>query len=141
MKEIPEDIKKRVQKLKKTLKRHSHLYHTLDQPEIPDTAYDALVRELEGLEKEYPELKSEDSPTEKVGDVILKEFEKVEHKVPQWSFNDAFSEEDIRDFDARVKKFLKAGGINAPRVAYVCELKIDGLKIVLEYERGVLVGA
>src|SRR3989338_7454904 len=132
MKEIPEDIKKRVQKLKKTLKRHSHLYHTLDQPEIPDTAYDALVRELEDLEKGYPELKSEDSPTEKVGDVILKEFTKVEHKVPQWSFNDAFDEEDIRAFDERINRLL---GKNPE---YITELKIDGLKVVLTYEKGIL---
>src|SRR3990167_1331032 len=136
MKEIPEDIKKRVQKLKKTLKRHSHLYHTLDQPEIPDTAYDALVRELEGLEKEYPELKSEDSPTEKVGDVILKEFTKVEHKVPQWSFNDAFDEEDIRAFDERINRLLGHPPAGGPE--YITELKIDGLKVVLTYEKGIL---
>src|SRR3989344_5522749 len=129
---IPKNITKRIEKLRETIKRHSYLYHTLDRPEISDSAYDALIRELEKLEDRYPELVSPDSPTQQVGDVPLKEFEKVEHLIPQWSFNDAFNEEDIRAFDERVRRGLKI----SPE--YIAELKIDGLKVVLTYESGVL---
>ena len=129
---IPKNITKRIEKLRETIKRHSYLYHTLDRPEISDSAYDALIRELEKLEDRYPELVSPDSPTQQVGDVPLKEFEKVEHLIPQWSFNDAFDEEDIRAFDERVRRGLKI----SPE--YIAELKIDGLKVVLTYESGVL---
>jgi len=134
MPEVPKDIRDRVLKLKATISRHSHLYHTQDAPEISDAAYDALVRELEELESKY-NLKTADSPTQKVGDVPLKAFEKVEHVVPQWSFNDAFDEEDIKAFDERVKRILKTNP------TYLGELKIDGLKVVLTYEKGELKGA
>lgn len=132
---VPRAIRERVRKLRETVEHHQELYHTFDAPEISDEAYDALVRELEEIEVTYPELKSPDSPTERVGGAVLEKFEKVEHKVPQWSFNDAFSVEDMRAFDNRVKKFLGA------TPTYLSELKIDGLKIVLTYERGVLVRA
>lgn len=129
---IPKNIIKRVEKLREALKRHSYLYHTLDKPEIADSAYDTLVQELEKLEEQYPEFRTKDSPTEKVGDIILKEFEKVEHEVPQWSFDDAFNEDDIRAFDERVTRLLG----ESPQ--YITELKIDGLKAVLTYENGIL---
>ena len=131
-KKVSKDVIKRVELLRKTINRHSHLYHTLDKSEISDTAYDALVRELEEIEENFPELITPDSPTRKVGDAPLKEFEKVEHQVAQWSFNDAFDENDIRNFDERIKRLLKV----SPQ--YLAELKIDGLKIVLTYEKGVL---
>lgn len=126
------EIKQRVKKLRETVTHHNELYHTHDKPEISDEAYDALVRELEKIESEYPELASPDSPSQKIGDKILEKFEKVGHTVPQWSFNDAFDEENIRAFDERVKRLLKI----APE--YIAELKIDGLKIVLTYEKGLL---
>ncbi|MBI1974663.1 MAG: NAD-dependent DNA ligase LigA [Candidatus Zambryskibacteria bacterium] len=132
MPKISKEILERVKKLRETIRRHSHLYHTLDKPEISDTAYDALVRELEKLESEYPALQTPESPTQQVGDVILKEFVKVKHQVPQWSFNDAFDEDDIRAFDERVKRLLK------DKPEYLVELKIDGLKVVLTYEKGIL---
>jgi DNA ligase (NAD+) len=140
----PKDVAERAKKLRDEINRHRRLYHTLDTPEISDTAYDTLVKELEGIEAQYPELQTPDSPTGRVGGAPLPEFVKVPHKVPQWSFNDAFTEEDLRDFDARVKKLIKAetgkeGAEGEP--TYVCELKIDGLKVVLEYEKGVLVRA
>ena len=122
----------RARKLRETIEKHRHLYHTFDAPEISDEAYDALVRELERLEFDYPELKTADSPTQRVGGAPLDKFEKVEHKVSQWSFNDAFSEEDLRLFDERVRKLL------GEACAYIAELKIDGLKIVLTYEKGLL---
>lgn len=129
------DVQERVAKLRETVERHRHLYHTHDAPEISDEAYDALMRELESLEAEYPELKTEDTPSERVGGKPLEKFEKVEHAVPQWSFNDAFTEEDMRAFDERVKKTLG----HAP--TYTAELKIDGLKVVLTYKDGILVTA
>ena len=132
MTKIPKDIKGRAEKLRDTINRHRSLYHTYDKPEISDTAYDALVRELEDLEAKYPEFALSDSPTQLVGDVPLKEFKKIAHEVPQWSFNDAFDENDIRAFDERVKKNLKI------QLEYLAELKIDGLKIVLTYENGML---
>ena len=135
MARTPKDIKERVKRLRETVTRHSRLYHTLDKPEISDQAYDALIRELEKLELDYPELASKDSPTRKVGGEVLEKFEKVEHAVAQWSFNDAFDEEGIRAFDERVKKSI---GENRE---YLAELKIDGLKVVLTYEDGALVTA
>ncbi|MEK7227699.1 MAG: NAD-dependent DNA ligase LigA [Patescibacteria group bacterium] len=129
---IPKEIIERVKSLRAAIKRHNRLYHTLDRPEISDEAYDALVRELEELEAEYPELAAPESPTQKVGSEVLERFEKVEHTVPQWSFNDAFTEDDIRAFDERVKKLIGRG------FTYTVELKIDGLKVVLTYEKGVL---
>lgn len=124
--------KERAEKLRKEIERHIELYHTQDAPEISDEAYDALVRELEELEANYPELATEDSPTKRVGGSVLEKFEKVEHEVAQWSFNDAFTEEDIKAFDERVKRLL------GKEPEYLAELKIDGLKVVLTYEDGAL---
>ena len=121
--------------MRETINRHRSLYHTFDKPVISDAAYDALVGELESLEIKYPELASLDSPTRLVGDIPLKEFKKIAHEIPQWSFDNAFDEEDTRAFDERVKRIL---GIQPE---YLGELKIDGLKVVLTYENGVLKGA
>ncbi|MDO8471016.1 MAG: NAD-dependent DNA ligase LigA [bacterium] len=132
MSRVPKNIEERAKKLRETIERHQQLYHTYDQPEISDEAYDALMRELEQFESLYPSLAISDSPTKRVGARVLEKFEKVAHVVPQWSFNDAFNEDDIRAFDERVRRVLK----NSPE--YITELKIDGLKIVLTYENGVL---
>ena len=135
------DIRNRAGKLRETIDYHRKLYHTHDKPEISDTAYDALVKELEDIEQKYPELKTADSPTQRVGGEPLPEFIKVKHKVAQWSFNDAFTEEDLRSFDERVRRFIKTATGKEESPAYTCELKIDGLKVVLEYEKGILVRA
>jgi DNA ligase (NAD+) len=127
---ISKEIIKRVEKLRAAINRHRELYHTLDKPEISDEAYDALLKELEELEARYPEVKTADSPTQLVGDRPLKEFEKVAHQVPQWSFNNAFTEDDLKAFDNRVKKALSANP------EYLVELKIDGLKVVFTYING-----
>ena len=137
--EIPQEIKNRVEKLKKTIGRHGRLYHTLDKSEISDEAYDSLVVELEKLEKQYPELKSADSPTERIGGEPLKEFVKVTHQVRQWSYDDAFNFEELKKWDEKVKNFIKKAGLSIEKVEYCCELKIDGLKIVLVYEKGRLI--
>ena len=134
----PIEIKERAEKLRKIIEKHSHLYYVLDKPEIEDTAYDSLIEELRKLEEEFPEIKTETSPTQRVGGEPLKEFKKVKHAVAQWSFNDAFSKEDMVDFDKRVKNFLRKEFGKEISPTYTCELKIDGLKVVFEYEKGVL---
>ncbi len=139
-------LAKRVQKLRESIEHHRYNYHVLDKQDISEAALDSLKRELAEIEAAHPELRDANSPTNRIAGEPLKEFEKIEHKVAQWSFNDAFTEDDMREFDARVKRFLKqdaqivASG-KEPHPTYVCELKIDGLKVVCEYEKGVLVRA
>jgi DNA ligase (NAD+) len=157
---------KRAEVLRKAIEKHRYNYHVLDKEEISAEALDSLKRELSELEAAHPELVTADSPSLRVAGEPLKQFEKVSHKVPQWSFNDAFTEDNIRDFDARVKKFLGqsiTAGVDASAVpwtaaesaelkaiagkdggggpTYTTELKIDGLKVVLEYVGGKLVTA
>ncbi len=126
------EAKERIDYLKKTIEHHRRLYHVEDMQEISEAALDSLKHELVTLENQYPDLVTPDSPSQRVGGAALPEFQKVPHKVAQWSFNDAFTPEDMQDFDTRIKKIIK----NQP--TYTCEHKIDGLKIVLEYEKGIL---
>lgn len=128
----------RITKLIEEINRHRELYHTLDAPEISDQAYDSLFKELETLEKEFPDLQTADSPTQKVGGVILKKFRKVTHRHPQWSFDDAFDFAGLQAWSERGKKILRKAGLTEIP-SYVCELKIDGLKVILTYKKGVLV--
>jgi DNA ligase (NAD+) len=117
-------------------------YHVLNDPEVTDQMYDGLMDELRKIESEHPELITPDSPTQRVAGQPLDKFEKVVHQVPQWSFNDAFSEEDIHDWEERILKILeKELGSRPADISYVCELKIDGLHMVLTYEKGVLTTA
>src|SRR5438132_6875850 len=95
---IPKDAQERIEKLRKTIEHHRYLYHVLDKEEVSPEALDSLKNELVKLEQEYPELITPDSPTQRVAGEPLKQFKKVVHKVPQWSFNDAFTEDDMRDF-------------------------------------------
>ena len=140
MPKAPKEIIERLKKLRETIEHHRYLYHVLDKPEMSEEALDSLKHELALLEKEYPELITADSPTQRVAGAPLPEFQKVTHKVAQWSFNDAFSPEEMREFDTRVKNFLRKEGENG-EVSYVVEHKIDGLKVVLTYEKGVLTTA
>ncbi len=140
------DVKNRLEKLKKTIEKHNYLYHTLDKPEISDEAYDSLIRELQTIENDYPELKSKDSPTERVGGKPLKEFVKVTHATRQWSYDDAFNLEDLENWDKKVRNFIRKAieekdlpADEAGKIEYCCELKIDGLKIVVTYENGLLI--
>lgn len=125
----------RLVKLRELINRYRYEYHVLDRvPDISEEALDSLKDELRKLEEAYPDLVTPDSPSQRVAGEPLPGFQKITHVVPQWSFNDAFTEEDIRAFAARVQKLL---GPEA-KPTYICELKIDGLKIVLTYERGQL---
>ena len=134
---IPKNIQAKYDKLKTAINHYRRLYHVYDKEEISADALDSLKRNLGDLEKQYPALIAPDSPSQRVAGEPLPFFTKVRHKVSQWSFNDAFTPEEIREFDTRVKRFLKPSfGDALPE--YVCELKIDGLKIVLEYEKGLL---
>ncbi|MDQ3014344.1 MAG: NAD-dependent DNA ligase LigA [bacterium] len=135
---IPKDIIKRVEKLREAIDRYRYLYHVENKEEISPEALDSLKDELVKLEKEYPELITPDSPTQRVAGEPLPEFKKITHKVAQWSFNDAFSKEDVNDFDARVKKILKNEFNKDIQPEYTTELKIDGLKVVLVYQKGIL---
>jgi DNA ligase (NAD+) len=128
----PTDARERYVRLKESINRYRTLYHVHDVEEIPQSALDTLKRELAELEALYPDLVAPDSPSQRVAGAPLPQFKKVKHRVAQWSFNDAFSEEDMREFDARVKRFA------GEEPSYLCELKIDGLKVVLEYEQGFL---
>ena len=126
-----EEAKKRVLELHDEINEHNHRYYVLDDPAISDAEYDRLMRELMALEEKFPELKTPDSPTQRVGGEPLPYFEKVEHTAPMLSLGNAFDEQDLRDFDERVRK--AAGRQN---VRYVCELKIDGLAVSVKYEDG-----
>jgi len=122
-------MKEKIRELQEQLTQYNYEYHVLDKPTVPDAVYDQLLRELFDLEKEYPEYKTEDSPTVRVGGQILDKFEKVEHSSPMLSLSNAFNEEDLRAFDNRVRKVISD-------VEYMCELKIDGLAVSLSYENG-----
>jgi DNA ligase (NAD+) len=128
---VSEAIKKRVEKLREEIEYHDYRYYILDQPEISDAQYDRLMRELEKLEEQYPELHSPNSPTQRVGASPLEEFEIVRHTIPMLSLANAFDESEARDFDKRVKKFLRT----SEDIEYVAEPKFDGLAIELVYER------
>lgn len=128
------EIKERIAKLRTAIDKYRYDYHVLDKETIPESARDALMHELSVLEDQHPELVTADSPTQRVAGKPLPGFKKIKHTAKQWSFNDAFNEDEIRAFDERVRKV-------APGAHYTCELKIDGLKIVFTYEKGLLKNA
>jgi DNA ligase (NAD+) len=128
-----QSAEKRINELHERLNQYNYEYHVLDKPSVPDSEYDQLLRELIELEDQFPELKSADSPSQRVGGTILESFEKVEHRTPMLSLGNAFNEEDLRDFDRRVRQAVGDG------FSYVCELKIDGLAVSLRYEDGAFI--
>ncbi len=129
----------RLEWLRNELNRHSHAYHALDAPTIPDAEYDRLFSELQLLEHEHPDAITPDSPTQRVGDAPLSHFAQVRHVIPMLSMGNGFEEEDIRQFDRRVHEGLDLP--TATEVEYAAELKFDGLAISLRYEQGILVQA
>ena len=129
-------IKEEISKLVSLLNKYSYDYYVEDNPQISDTEYDTLYKQLEKLEEKHPEFILENSPTQRVGDKVLDEFEKITHKVPMLSLSNTFSTEELREFDSRVKKLVPND-----KVEYICELKIDGLAISINYENGKLISA
>ena len=129
-------LNKRAEQLRSEIEHHNYRYYVLDDPEVPDAEYDRLMRELQQLEAKHPELITGSSPTQKVGAAPLDVFKQIKHAVPMLSLNNAFSEEDVFDFDRRIREKL-----NVDKVAYCVEPKLDGLAISLRYEKGELVQA
>ena len=125
-------MKEKIDNLVSILNRASYEYYTLDNPSITDQEYDSYMDELIRLEEKYPEFIRDDSPTRRIGGEVISEFKKVTHEVPMMSLGDIFNEEEVLDFDEKVRKV-----VNNP--SYVCELKIDGLSVSLLYENGILV--
>lgn len=123
-------IQQRIEQLKEQLNRWSHEYYVEDKPTATDAEYDKAYHELLALEKEHPEFVTADSPTQRVGGEVLEQFQKVTHTNPMLSLSNAFSKEDLEEFDARLRKLTNRA------IEYVCELKIDGLSIALTYQNG-----
>jgi DNA ligase (NAD+) len=128
------DVRSRIESLREQVRYHNRRYHIEDAPEISDAEYDALYAELESMEAEHPELVTPDSPTQRVGGEPLEGFEEVRHTVPMLSLANARKTEDLREWDARVRRLL--GPEEEERLRYVTELKIDGLAVSLRYENG-----
>ncbi len=135
------EAKNRIEKLSGEIDRLRHRYHVLDDPEVSDEIYDSLMRELRDLEAQHPEFKSPDSPSSRIGGEPLEKFEKVRHSHRQWSLDDAFSFEEIEAWQERNDKILQKKNLEKEKIDYCVEIKIDGLKIVLTYEKGFLVRA
>ena len=129
----------RAAELREQLDRHNRLYYVLDEPEIGDDAYDALLDELREIEAEHPELRTPDSPTQRVGAPPLERFEPVEHHEQMLSLGNARNEEELRAWETRLANYLKRLDITASQFSYTTEPKIDGLAVALTYEDGVLV--
>lgn len=128
---MKEPLARRVEELRKQLEHHEYLYYVLDRPEISDTEYDGLMRELRDLEEAHPELRTPDSPTQRVGGQPREGFVKVPHSSPMLSLDNALNEQELRDFDARVRGLLKSEPYE-----YVAELKLDGLSMAAHYQNG-----
>ncbi|MCP4698656.1 MAG: NAD-dependent DNA ligase LigA [Gammaproteobacteria bacterium] len=133
---IPENIQQQAAELRDALERHNHAYYVLDEPLLPDSEYDRMMRELQAMEAAYPELADASSPTQRVGAPPLPAFSQAVHAVPMLSLANAFAPEEVEDFDRRVREYLQAD-----EVEYAAEPKLDGVAISLRYEAGVLVRA
>src|SRR4030095_8316763 len=125
--------------LRRLIRHHEERYDVLNDPEIADAEFDALMGELEALEAENPDLVTSDSPTQRVSGRPAAGFVTVEHAEPMLSLDNAYSDEELREFDARLRRGLAALGEAAEHIDYVAELKIDGLSLALTYEDGALV--
>jgi DNA ligase (NAD+) len=127
-------IHKKLESLRSQIHHHNYLYHVLDEPEIPDAEYDRLMRELQSLEREYPELVTDDSPTQRIGAEPVTAFGTIRHKIPMLSLDNAFTEEALQNFHRRLTERLELE-IDAP-ISYSAEPKLDGAAVSLLYERG-----
>ena len=141
MKKVPKSVADRAHELVGLIAHHRERYHEKDAPEISDAAYDSLVRELEVIREKYPLLTDIASVVDVVGGAPDDAFKKVPHRVRQWSFDNVFSDAELREWEARLYRFLEKQDIHTRDLTYVSEHKIDGLKIILEYKSGVLTRA
>ena len=132
---IPQKVQRRVKKLRKEIEHHNYRYYVLDDPDVPDSEYDRLMRELGELEAQYAELVVAESPTQRVGSEPAPNFSQVQHEVPMLSLDNVFDEQELRDFDRRVRDRLSDPG----QISYAAEPKLDGLAVSLRYEDGLLV--
>lgn len=139
----PQEAQHKIQELSKELEQHNYNYYALDHPTISDFEFDKLLEELISLEKQFPEFLSQNSPSQRVGGQITKEFKSVKHQYAMLSLSNSYNEEDLLDFDRRVREGLgiTSTGLFDEQIDYVCELKFDGLSISLIYEQGKLVQA
>src|SRR5229473_7607776 len=129
------DLEKKIESLREKIRHHEYLYYVLDHPEISDAEFDRLMNELKKLEAEHPELVAPDSPTQRVGGKPREGFVKVAHSIQMLSLDNAYSEEELRNWERRVHELSGRNDIE-----YVCELKLDGMSLALRYEGGKLVG-
>ena len=134
---IPEEVHQRYQRLKSELNQHNHAYYVLDDPSIPDSDYDRLMRELQDIEQQYAELRTPDSPSQRVGGMALDSFSQVKHEVPMLSLDNAFSDIEMIDFERRIKDRINLN--ESQNIIYACEPKLDGVAVSLIYERGLLI--
>ena len=130
------EIKKRIDKLRAQVDDLRYRYHVLNDPKVTDEVYEGLTRELIDLEHKYPQFMSSDSPTQRVVGRVLDKFEKVKHPLQMLSLNNAFSEEELKAWEKRISKLLSS---SSRKLEYFCEVKLDGLSISLEYEKGFFV--
>lgn len=130
---MSQTIEKRVQELHELLNQYNYEYHVLDKPSVPDAEYDQLLNELKEIETSNPEYATSDSPTQRVGGAVLEQFSKVTHRTSMLSLGNAFNEDDLKDFDRKVRE------VAGDSAMYSCELKIDGLAVSLRYEDGLFV--
>lgn len=131
-----EDARRRIEKLKEQIKKLNYAYFVLNKSDVSEAARDSLKRELKELEAQFPELVTPDSPTQRVGSVLSGKFAKVRHLTPKKSLEDVFSEEEILEWEKRIRKYIPQTSSLIPRPSYICELKIDGLNITLHYKNG-----
>jgi DNA ligase (NAD+) len=136
-----EQAKERVEKLTSEIDRLRVLYHVKDDPQADDVVYSSLMDELRTLEDHYPDLKKDTSPTVRIGGAPLEKFAKTEHKIRQWSFDDLFDYEGLKKWEEKVIRAMQKSGVGDRVLAYCCEIKIDGLKVILTYEKGKLITA
>ncbi len=129
----------RIEKLSAEINKLRYEYHVLDKPDVTDEIYDSLMAELRQLEEKYPQLKFSDSPTQRIGGQPLDKFQKIMHKVKQWSFDDVFSFEELKKWEVKALRLISKFQFQISNfsVDFVCELKIDGLKVILTYENGI----
>lgn len=134
------NVKDRIEALRKEIDRHRYLYHVLDSPQIADEVYDSLFEELVNLERENPQFYSPNSPTQRVGDKPLEAFKKTVHKTKQWSFDDVFDFDGLKAWYEKIKRMIAKSELSSDLksldLEYCCELKIDGLKMILTYQNG-----